>query len=70
MTPKAKAMFVQDIQDILAAARAAAPLPSGEPEELEETRDFEVYGFVANGCGHHEPTKENADFISPLLLAA
>lgn len=75
MLPKANARLSRDIQDILAAARDAVGqspknAPAPEPEEVEEAPDFAVHGLVANGCGHRDPAKEHADFISPLLLAA
>ncbi len=72
MKLKPDARLSREVQDILTAARNAKPvpgLPAPEPEEVEEAGDIAVYGLVANGCGRHEP-RENANFISPLLLAA
>lgn len=75
MKSTANAGLSRDIQDILAVARAVVAqspknAPAAEPEEVEEAPDFAVYGLVANGCGHRDPAKDHADFISPLLLAA
>ena len=64
-----------EIRDILKAASRNTQdrsEPEADPEELDGECNMDtMFGYVANGCGRHDPAaKENGDFISPVLLAA
>jgi hypothetical protein len=77
MTRKtSKASVTAEVRGILAAASFALAGKKSEkpvePQELDEPADIaaDLFCMVANGCGRRDVAQENADFISPVLLAA